>query len=286
MRTLLAVVALALGVSAYATLPAATQEKAGQKVTGGLVDRIQDVNLTEEQETKLAELRKAFRPKVEQAAKDLATVVKEEVTKVRAVLTEEQKTKLAALKEERQEIRAERLAERIAHLHELDLTEGEMSKFADIGKEYAPKIIKAMDGLRGMLTDAQRQVREEGLKAGKTRKEVIESLKLTDEQKQKVEAVGKQIGTMVHEELEKMREVLTEGQKAKVDELKEERKEHVRDRMACRIANLKDLDLTEAQKRQIAGIRQEYRPKVQEAGNHLRAAVREHVEHVLAVIKR
>ena len=59
--------------------------------------------------------------------------------------------------------------------------------------------------------------------------------------------------------------------------MKEERKERVRDRWACRVANLSDLNLTDEQKTKIAEIRQEYRPKVHEAGNKLRAAAREEV---------
>ena len=85
--------------------------------------------------------------------------------------------------------------------------------------------------------------------------------------------------------MEKIRDVLTEEQKEKLAELKEERQERVRDRMAHRIANLKDLNLTDEQKTKIADIRKEYRPKVHEAGNKLRATVREEVEAIVAVIK-
>jgi hypothetical protein len=55
--------------------------------------------------------------------------------------------------------------------------------------------------------------------------------------------------------------------------------------MAHRIANLRDLNLTEQQKSQLADIRKEFRPKVHEAGNKLRAAVREEVEQIVAVLK-
>jgi Spy/CpxP family protein refolding chaperone len=250
-----------------------------------VVERIQDLNLTDAQEAKIADIRKEYRPKVQEAGKELAAVAKEEVEKVRAVLTPEQKTKLAALKEERQELRAERLGERIAHLEELDLTDGEVAKIAEIRKQYRPKIVKAMEGLQGLLNADQRKAREEGLKAGKKRREVLASLNLTDDQKAKVEAVGKELRTLVREELEKMRDVLTESQKEQLQEFKDERRERVRDRMAHRVANLKDLNLTDAQKAKIADIRKEYRPKVQEAGNKLRATVREEVEAIMAVLK-
>jgi Spy/CpxP family protein refolding chaperone len=285
MRTLLAVVAAVLGIAVYAALPAAAQERADQGAAGGLHARIQDLNLTDAQEAKIADIRNEYRPKVQEAAKDLVTLVKDEVEKARAVLTPEQRTKLEAFKEERQERRAEGLAERIAHLQELDLTDAEMAQFAEIRKECRPKIEKALEGLRGLLTDDQRKAREEGLRAGKKRREIIASLNLTGEQKEKVESVGKEVRALVREEMEKMRDVLTEGQKEKLQELKDERQDRVRDRMAHRIANLRELNLTDEQKSQIAAIRNEYRPKVHEAGNKLRATVREEVEQIVAVLK-
>jgi Spy/CpxP family protein refolding chaperone len=285
MRTLMAAVALAVGVSVYAALPAFAEEKAAEKPGAGLTARIQDLNLTDEQEAKIADIRKEYRPKVQEVGKELAAVVKEEVEKVRAVLTPEQKAKLEAAKEERQERRAEGLAERIAHLGELDLTDTEIAKIGDIRKEYRPKVETALKQLQGLLTDDQKKARQAALRAGKKRREVLEALMLTNEQKEKVQTVGKEVGTLVRDEMEKIRDVLSEEQKAKLLELKDERKERVRDRMACRIANLKDLDLTEEQKTKIADIRKEYRPKVQEAGNKLRATIREEVEAILAVIK-
>jgi Spy/CpxP family protein refolding chaperone len=249
-----------------------------------LVETIQDVPLSDEQETKFADIRKEYQPKIQKAAKELGTLVKAEVGKVRAVLTPEQKEKLKDLKEERKQRRAEGLAHRIAHLHELDLTEAEQTKIMAIRKEFRPKVVKAMEGLKDILSDEQRKAREEGLKGGKKRKEVIASLKLTDAQKDKVEAIAKKVGALVREELEKIRDVLTETQKEKLQEFKAERREHVRDREAHRIAHLKDLNLTDEQVTKITEIRQEYRPKVQEAGNKLRAAIREEVHKIIAVL--
>jgi len=93
------------------------------------------------------------------------------------------------------------------------------------------------------------------------------------------------VRALVQEQLTQMRDVLTESQKEKLDEFKEERKERVRDRKAHMISTLKDLNLTDDQKNQIMEIRKEFRPKVQEAGNKLRATVREEVEAILGVIK-
>jgi len=67
--------------------------------------------------------------------------------------------------------------------------------------------------------------------------------------------------------------------------MKEDRREQVRDRLAFRIANLKELVLTDQQVSQIKAIRAEYRPRVQEAGNRLRAIVREEIAAVVIVLK-
>ena len=47
---------------------------AAQEVRAILVERIQELNLTDEQEAKIAEIQKAARPKVEAAAKGLAAL--------------------------------------------------------------------------------------------------------------------------------------------------------------------------------------------------------------------
>jgi len=283
MRTLCSVLTLAAALTSGAKLFA--EEKAAEKPTGSLVDGIQDLNLTDEQEAKIADIRKEYRSKVQGGAKDLATLIKEEVEKARGVITDEQKTKLAALRDERKALREERLTERLAHLEELDLTDAEMAKVAAIREEYRPKIVKALESMRGLLTNDQRMTREEALKAGKNRREILAALKLSDEQKEKIAAVGKELRALVREELEKMRDVLSEGQKEKLDEFKEERKERVRDRMAHALMNFKDLNLTADQKTKLADIRKEYRPKIHEAGNKLRATVREEMEAIVAVLK-
>ena len=285
MRTLIAVVALGIGMAVFATLPAAAVQKTGEKGVVILIERIQDLNLTDAQEAKIADIRKESKPKVQAAAKDLGTLVKQEEDKVLAVLTPDQKAKATAMKVEREEFRDERLCERIGHLKELDLTDGEFAKIMEIRKECHPKTVKAMQGLAGLLTPEQKTARVKALDAGMKRKEVIASLKLTGEQKDKVEAIGKEVCTFVKEELTKMRDVLNEEQKAKLPEIKDERREHVRDRRAHAIANAKELNLTADQKSKISEIRQEYRPKVQEAGNRLRGAIREEMEAIVSVIK-
>jgi Spy/CpxP family protein refolding chaperone len=273
MRKLITILAVTVVICLPGKLPA---QAAGE--------RMQDLKLTDEQEAKIKEIRAEWHPKIQEATKELATVAKEEVAKVRAVLSPEQRGVLDAMKEERRERRPEGLAERFAHLHDLDLTDAEIAQIGKIRTEFNPKITTAMEGLRGILTNEQKKAREEGLQAGEKRRQIIKSLNLTDEQKEKVEAVGKQVGTLVREEMDKIRDVLTEEQREKVHEFKAERKEHVRDRMAERIVNLKELNLTDKQKSEIAAIRKEYRPKVEEAGNKLRATVREEMAKILAVL--
>lgn len=285
MRTIVAVVALGIGMALYVTLPAAAVQKAGVKGVVILVERVQDLDLTDAQEAKIAEIRKENGPKVKEAAKDLAGILKDEEQKVMALLTPDQKAKVAEMREERAEFKGERLAERITHLKELDLTDGEVAKITEIRKDYHPKTVKAMKGMEGVLSEEQRNARVKSLEAGMKRREVIASLKLTGDQKEKLEAIGKEVCTCVHEEVAKLRDVLSEGQKSKLQEFKEERREQVRDRRAHAIASFKDLNLTDDQKSKIAEIRQEYRPRVQEAGNKLRATITEEAEAILSAIK-
>jgi Spy/CpxP family protein refolding chaperone len=250
-----------------------------------VVERVQDMDLTDAQETKIAEIRKQHQPKVQAAAKELGTLLKEEEEKVRDVLTPEQQKQVRAMKEERKDNREECVAHAFANLKEVDLTDAEMAKVGEIRKEYRPKIETALKEMNGFLTEAQKKTREDALKAGKSRRELVESLNLTDEQKVKAVTVAKQVSALVREESEKIEEFLTSGQKEQLQVLQEERSERVRDRKAHRIANSKELNLTDDQKARITSIRQEYRPKIHEAGNKLRAVVREEVEQIVAVFK-
>jgi Spy/CpxP family protein refolding chaperone len=271
---------LCLLVSLWTVVPLAAQE-----LRAGLVERIQELNLSEEQEAKIAEIQTTARPKVEAAAKALAAVAKEEADKAMAVLTPEQREKAAAAKEEREELRAEGVSERLARLQDLDLSDAQIAQIEAIRKECRPELAKAMEGLRGLLTPEQRKAREEALSSGKKHREVLASLNLTPEQKEKVAAACKECCAAVGEELEKFQQALTAQEKEKLADLRDERKEHVRDRRVHRIANLRELALTPDQQEKLAAIRQEYRPKVQEAGNALRAAVRDELQAIAAVIK-
>jgi len=258
---------------------------AAQEVRAVLVERIQELNLSDEQEAKIAEIQKAGRPKVEAAAKELAAVAKEEADKALAVLTPEQKEKVAAMKEDRKELRAEGVGERLAHLQELDLSDAQIAQIQAIRKECRPEVVKALEGLKGTLTPEQRKAREEALASGKKHREVLAALNLTPEQKEKVGAACKECCTAIKGELEKISGALTAQEKEKLSDLRDERKEHVRDRRVHRIANAQELALTPEQKEKLAEIRQEFRPKIQEAGNALRAAVREELQAIAGVLK-
>jgi Spy/CpxP family protein refolding chaperone len=271
---------------AFLAVILAYSQLAAQEVRVVVVERLQDLNLTDEQEAKIASIQNESRPKIQAAALELSTSVKDEVNKIMAVLTPAQKDKLAALRDERKELRAEDLSERIAHLQELDLSDSEIAQIETIRRQFRPAVAKAMEGLRGILTEEQRRTREQALLSGKKHREVLASLNLTDAQKQKVLDVCQDCCAAVKEELEKIRDVLTKEQQAKLAELRDERKENVRDRLAHRIANLQDLNLTEDEVAKIAEIRKEYRPKIQEAGNNLRSAVRQEVQEIAGVLRR
>ena len=119
----------------------------------GPIESIVVLKLSDEQVAKIAEIRKEHKAKVQEAGKELAAVVKEEADKVKDVLTAEQKQKLQAAKGERKEERHDRLAERCAHLEELDLTDAEKTKIGDIRKEYRPKVQEAGNKLRATVRE-------------------------------------------------------------------------------------------------------------------------------------
>jgi Spy/CpxP family protein refolding chaperone len=274
MRTLKIALALAVWTSVAA---------AGQVVV--LVERIQDLPLSDAQEAKIAEIRKESRAKVEQAARELSALTKAEVAKIREVLTPEQREKIQDIKEEREDRREECLAHALANLKELDLTDAEMTKIGEIRKDYGPKLVKSLKELDGMLTEDQKKIRTEALTGGKKRSEILEALRLTQEQKEKVTEVGKAVGSLVHEEVGHIRDLLTASQKEQLADLKDERKEQVRNRLSHQIVHLKDLNLSDEQRTKLTEIRSEYRPKIHEVGNRLRASIRDEMEKIAAVIK-
>jgi hypothetical protein len=144
---------------------------------------------------------------------------------------------------------------------------------------------EAVKQLESLLTDAQKKARKEAIKADKTRREVLQAVNLTSEQRAEFENIAKELKDLVGNEVAKLRGVLTAGQKETLQDLRAERREMVRDRLAHQIANLRDLDLTQQQKDSLMSIRQEFRPKIQQAGNQLRTLIGEEVGKIVAVLK-
>jgi Spy/CpxP family protein refolding chaperone len=249
-----------------------------------LVITIQDIQLTDDQEAKIDAIRKEYRPQNEENAKELKNFVKEEVDQIQSALTPEQKAKIRTIVEERRDFKEESLAQRLAGLKELDLTEAELAKVAEVRDEYRPRLEETVKQLGGLLTDAQKQSRKEAIEAGKPRREVLQALNLTSEQKTKLETTAKELKDLVGDELAKIRAVLTPEQQQTLQDLRSERREMVRDQLAQQIANLQGLDLTDQQKDRLMSIRQEFRPKIQEAGNKLRTSIREELGKIVAVI--
>jgi len=299
MRTTQAVITLVLAMSVGAITGVAqvvrdepavgTADKLRERLQDAqvkvLVVSIQDIDLSDEQEAEIAAIRKEYRPKIEESAKELKSLVKEEVEGIRNVFTPEQRPKIQAIIEERKDFREESLAHKIAGLKELDLTETELAKIAEIRKEYRPKIDEAAKQLERLLTDTQKEARKEAIKDDKPRREVLKVLNLTSAQTSELENNAKELKDLVGSEMSKLRGVLTAGQKETLQDLRAERREMVRDRLAHQIANLKDLNLTEQQKESLMNIRQEFRPKIQEAGNALRTEIGEEVGKIVAVLK-
>jgi Spy/CpxP family protein refolding chaperone len=250
-----------------------------------LVVSVQDIELTDEQEAKIAAIRKEYASKIKDDAKELKTLADEQLEKIRNVFTPEQRAKIQSIIAERREFKEESLAHAIANLKELDLTEAELAKIREIRREYRPKMDEAIRQLENLLTDDQEKAREAALKAGKTRREVLEAINLTSAQRAQIENTATQLKNLVGNEVEKIRGVLTAGQRETLQELRDERADRVRDRLAHQIANLRELNLTDEQKTTLMNIRQEYRPKLQELGNQLRTAIGEEVQKVVAILK-
>ena len=241
---------------------------------GRFAERVQDLDLTDQQEAKIADIQKASRPKVQEAAKALGALVKEEVEKIQEVLNAEQRQKVQALREdrdERQDRREECLSHALANLKELDLTDAEMSKIGEIRGDIRPQMAKAVKELEGLLIRRP----EEGPRGSPGFRQ--EPQRSPSSPQAHGRAKGKSglpsartCAPSSGRSWSKSGTCLRAGQAEKVQDLREERSERVRDRRAHRIANLKDLNLTEEQRTKIASIREEYRPKIQEAGNKLR----------------
>src|SRR5262245_36892246 len=167
MRTTYALITMVLAMLVCATVGVAqvVTERPAVGQVRMLVVSLQDIDLTDEQEAQIAAIRKEYRSKIEENSKELKTLAKEEVDQIRNVLSPEQKAKSQAIIAERKEFKEESLAHTLASLKELDLTEAELAKIAEIRKEFRSKTDETVKQLEGLLNDAQKKARDEAIKA-------------------------------------------------------------------------------------------------------------------------
>jgi len=120
-------------------------------------------------------------------------------------------------------LRIERLREA---LEGLDLTAEQKEKLGKIREELGPKMKEVFGKLRDILTEEQRSAAEESAKkakeAGKKGRELFEavesSIKLTDEQKEKMDKLAPEILAVQKEMVKQLMGVLTPEQQGKIKE--------------------------------------------------------------------
>jgi len=108
----------------------------------------------------------------------------------------------------------------------LDLSDEQKDKLGKIRDEFDGKQQTIMAKLHDVLTDEQKQIGKEAMdKANETGKKdrqfyqsLEASLKLTDDQKQKMEPIGTELRTLVSETLKAVTDVLTPEQKEKLQQ--------------------------------------------------------------------
>jgi Spy/CpxP family protein refolding chaperone len=108
----------------------------------------------------------------------------------------------------------------------LDLTDEQKEKLGAIRDDFDGKKNAIHEKLAALLTEEQKQSAKDAMdsakQAGKTGRAFYQSLeaslKLTDEQKQKMEPIGKELRTLVADSMKKVNEVLTPEQKEKLQQ--------------------------------------------------------------------
>jgi Spy/CpxP family protein refolding chaperone len=113
----------------------------------------------------------------------------------------------------------------------LNLTEDQKAKLETLKKEYAPKVKASFEKHTGILTEDQKKARQEAVKsakaAGKSHEEVWKeaqaAVKLTDDQKAKMETARKEGQALRKEIHEKIMEILTPEQR---EQFKKELDQH------------------------------------------------------------
>lgn len=114
----------------------------------------------------------------------------------------------------------------------LDLTDAQKVKIEDIKKEFGPKLKAAQEKQDGILTDEQKKVRAEEFRKAREsgqgfqnlRETIEKAMKLTDEQKKKLDEARKATQELNDALREKITSVLTpEQKKKKMEEARQQR---------------------------------------------------------------
>ena len=113
----------------------------------------------------------------------------------------------------------------------LDLTDAQKGKIEDIKKEFGPKLKAAQEKQDSILTDEQKKVRAEEFRKAREagqgfqnlRETIEKALKLTDEQKKKMDEARKAAQELNDALREKIWSVLTPEQKKKMEEARPQR---------------------------------------------------------------
>jgi len=116
-------------------------------------------------------------------------------------------------------------------LKNIELTDEQKPKVAELQKEFAPKFAALRDNQNAALTkeqktarqDAMKKAKESGKKYAQALKEVEASLNLTEEQKKKLDDIKKQRQELNKQLRAKLLPLLTDEQKAKLPALRGQR---------------------------------------------------------------
>ncbi len=108
----------------------------------------------------------------------------------------------------------------------LDLSDDQKEKLGKIRDDFEVKRQAIQEKIADLLTDDQKQIGKEAMESagqsGKKGREFFQSLeaslKLTDEQKQKMEPIGKELRSLVNDTMKQVKEVLTPEQKEKLQQ--------------------------------------------------------------------
>ena len=227
MRVISTVLALAVSLVLVGSL-SATEEKKGPKhkhPRGPMVQRwemFRGLNLTEDQKSKMAELRKEYGSKFKEAWKKMDTVLTEEQ---RTARTEAMKVAKEAGEKTREAWKKVKDA--------VKLTDVQKTKMAELRKETGALHKELREKMAALLTPEQKEkcekhrkcVADHAPKAGRKHhggpehrgmgwgRHVLEGLDLTDDQKTRLKELRKEYGSKMKEAWPKMEGLLTEEQK-------------------------------------------------------------------------